>query len=95
VIQVDEGGQASYVVTGAEVLAVDRPDGGVIGAAASSSSLTVAVDAKQALRLAAAIRSQRLEVVRSTGASESGAATGASDGTATGAAGREGQGTGP
>ena len=103
VIQVDEGGRASYVVTGAEVLAVNRPDGGVIGAAASSSSLTVAVDAKQALRLASAIRSQRFDVVRSTGASDSASATGASDGvatgasdaTATGAAGQQGQGTGP
>jgi Flp pilus assembly protein CpaB len=68
VIQVDEGGQARYVVSGAEVLAVNRPDSGVIGAAASSSSLTVAVDARQALRLAAAIRGQRFELVRSTGA---------------------------
>src|SRR6266511_4146191 len=42
--------------------------GAVIGAAASSSSLTVAVDAKQALRLAAAIRGGRFELVRSTGA---------------------------
>jgi Flp pilus assembly protein CpaB len=68
VIEVDEGGQARYVVTGAEVLAVNRPDSGVIGAAASSSSLTVAVDARQALRLAAAIRGGRFELVRSTGA---------------------------
>jgi Flp pilus assembly protein CpaB len=106
VIQVDEGGQASYVVAGAEVLAVNRPDGGVIGAAATSSSLTVAVDAKQALRLAAAIRGQRFEVVRSTGASDgsagadggtsTGASAGTSDGTSAGAAGgQEGQGTGP
>jgi Flp pilus assembly protein CpaB len=71
VIQVDQGGQASYVVTGAEVLSVNSPDGGVIGATATSASLTVAVDARQALRLAAAIRGQRFEVVRSTGASDS------------------------
>ncbi len=77
VIQVDEGGQARYVVTGAEVLAVNRPDSGVIGAGASSSSLTVAVDATQALRLAAAIRGQRFEIVRSTGADA--AVSGASD----------------
>ena len=74
---VDEGGQARYVVTGAEVLAVNRPDSGVIGAGASSSSLTVAVDATQALRLAAAIRGQRFEIVRSTGADA--AVSGASD----------------
>jgi len=70
VIQVDEGGQARYVVSGAQVLAVNRPDSGVIGAAASSSSITVAVDARQALKLAAAIRGQRFEVVRSTGADQ-------------------------
>jgi Flp pilus assembly protein CpaB len=86
VIVVDEGGQARYVVTGAEVLAVNRPDSGVIGAAASASSLTVAVGARQALRLAAAIRSQRFEIVRSTGAdvaagtSDQGAADGAGPG---------------
>jgi Flp pilus assembly protein CpaB len=72
VIEVDEGGQARYVVSGVEVLAVNRPDSGVIGAAAGSSSLTVAVDARQALRLAAAIRGQRFELVRSTGADATG-----------------------
>jgi Flp pilus assembly protein CpaB len=85
VIQVDESGQARYVVSGAEVLAVNRPDSGVIGAAASSSSLTVAVDPRQALRLAAAIRSQRFEIVRSTGAdavTSGGASGGALDGAA-------------
>ncbi len=71
VIQVDEDGQARYVVSGAQVLAVNRPDAGVIGAAAGSSSITVAVDARQALRLAAAIRGQRFEIVRSTGAAAS------------------------
>jgi Flp pilus assembly protein CpaB len=87
VIQVDESGQARYVVSGAEVLAVNRPDSGVIGAAASSSSLTVAVDPRQALRLAAAIRSQRFEIVRSTGAdavTSGGASGGALDGAAPG-----------
>jgi Flp pilus assembly protein CpaB len=76
VIEVDEGGQARYVVSGVEVLAVNRPDSGVIGAAGSSSSLTVAVDARQALRLAAAIRGQRFEVVRSTGADAGAGGTG-------------------
>jgi Flp pilus assembly protein CpaB len=70
VIQVDEDGQARYVVSSAQVLAVNRPDAGVIGAAAGSSSITVAVDARQALRLAAAIRGQRFEIVRSTGAAD-------------------------
>ena len=97
VIEVDEGGQARYVVTGAEVLAVNRPDSGVIGAAASSSSLTVAVDARQALRLATAIRGGRFELVRSTGAdahASGGAPT--SGGTAAGAPdGGVGAGTAP
>jgi Flp pilus assembly protein CpaB len=70
VIQVDEDGQARFVVSGAQVLAANRPDSGVIGAAAGSSSITVAVDARQALKLAAAIRSQRFEIVRSTGAED-------------------------
>ncbi len=73
VVQVDEDGQARYVVSGAQVLAVNRPESGVIGAAAGASSITVAVDARQALRLAAAIRSQRFEIVRSTGAEAAGA----------------------
>ena len=90
VIAVDEGGQARYVVTGAEVLAVNRPDSGVIGAAASSSSLTVAVDAKQALRLAAAIRGGRFELVRSTGADAVSSGAGQSD---TGAGGLGGGGS--
>jgi Flp pilus assembly protein CpaB len=68
VIQVDEDGQARYVVSSAQVLAANRPDSGVIGAASGASSITVAVDARQALKLAAAIRSQRFEIVRSTGA---------------------------
>jgi Flp pilus assembly protein CpaB len=94
VIVVDESGQARYVVIGAEVLAVNRPGSGVIGAAASSSSLTVAVDARQALRLAAAIRGQRFEIVRSTGA-DALAAGGSGQGDGAGSAGDPGTGAGP
>jgi Flp pilus assembly protein CpaB len=83
VIQVDEDGQARYVVSGAQVLAVNRPGSGVIGAAAGSSSITLAVDARQALKVAAAIRSQRFELVRSTGAEDSGD-TGDTGGSGTG-----------
>jgi Flp pilus assembly protein CpaB len=79
VIQVDEDGRARYVVSGAQLLAVSRPESGVIGAASGASSITVAVDAHQALRLATAIRSQRFEIVRSTGAQE-GAGAGAGSG---------------
>ncbi|HZD74634.1 MAG TPA: RcpC/CpaB family pilus assembly protein [Actinomycetota bacterium] len=88
VIQVDEDGRARYVVAGAQVLAVNRPDAGVIGAAAGSSSITVAVDARQALRLAAAIRSQRFEIIRSTGA-DSGAGTGSGSGGSSGGNGQD------
>jgi Flp pilus assembly protein CpaB len=81
VIQVDEDGHARYVVSSAQVLAVNRPDAGVIGAAAGASSITVAVDARQALKLAAAIRSQRFEIVRSTGAEDGADSGGESGGT--------------
>jgi Flp pilus assembly protein CpaB len=96
VIQVDEDGQARYVVSGAQLLAVNRPEAGVIGAATGASSITVAVDARQALRLATAIRSQRFELVRSTGA-QGGTATGdtgGQDATGQDASGAGGTGTG-
>lgn len=69
------GGQASYVVTAAEVLAInDGAAPGVLGG--GGFSVTIAVDADTALRLAAAIRAEALEVVRTTGAprAETGAA---------------------
>jgi len=60
-------GVASYVVADAEVLAVPTPDArGGLGAL-SRFSVTLAVDEDVALRLAAALRSGSLDVVRSTG----------------------------
>jgi Flp pilus assembly protein CpaB len=94
VVQVDEDGQARYVVSGAQVLAVNRPESGVIGAASGSSSITVAVDARQALRLATAIRGQRFEVVRSTGAGAGDASGGAGAGDSAGGTGAGDAGTG-
>jgi Flp pilus assembly protein CpaB len=61
----DEG--PSYVLAAAEVLALSSV--GELGALASGDFyLVVAVDAKQALLVAGAIRDGRIEVVRSTGA---------------------------
>ena len=61
-------GAARFLVTGAEVLSVEDRAGGV--AAATSFSITLAVDAEQALALASAMgsRNDGLEVVRATGA---------------------------
>lgn len=65
VIDVHDGA-ASYVVTDAEVLAVsDR--GGALGGL-EAFSVTVAVDGDTALLLAAAVRNETIELVRSTGA---------------------------
>lgn len=65
VISVDDG-LAAYVVVDVEVLGVSEDDGSF--GAAGDYHVVVAVDADQALALAAAIDSASLEVVRSTGA---------------------------
>ena len=65
VIAVDDG-SASYVLTDAQVLAVSGGDGGLTGT--GTFSVTVAVDADSALRVAEAIRAGGIDVVRSTGA---------------------------
>lgn len=70
VIEVRDG-QAWYLLTDAEVLAVPDRDpvaGGI--AALSTFSVTVAVDDEAALALAAALREGGLEIVRSTGSSQ-------------------------
>lgn len=66
VIRVLDSGQAVFVVAGAQVLSVNRPDPSTIGPA-GAYSLTLAVSSQDALRLAAAIRSEKFEVIRSTG----------------------------
>jgi len=67
VVRVLDNGQAVFVVAGAQVLGVNRPDPSAIGPA-GAYSLTLAVSSQDALRLAAAIRGEKFEVVRSTGA---------------------------
>jgi Flp pilus assembly protein CpaB len=66
VIEVD-GRTATYLVTGAEVLAVPPTGGQGLAGGLRAFSVTIAVDDATALDLAVAIRSGQLEVVRSTG----------------------------
>ncbi len=67
VIEVRDDG-ARYIATDVEVIGVaDLSSGGALGGL-SSYSVTLAVDDRTALRLAAGIRGDRLEIVRSTGA---------------------------
>jgi Flp pilus assembly protein CpaB len=60
---------ATYLVTAAEVLAVPPMQSAGIAGGLRSFSVTVAVDDATALRLAVALRSGQLEIVRSTGSS--------------------------
>ncbi|MGH8917247.1 MAG: RcpC/CpaB family pilus assembly protein, partial [Actinomycetes bacterium] len=65
-----DGPQALYVVRNAEVIGV-APKRGSAGFSSSSTGqfyVTIAVEADPALRLAAAIRAGKLEVLRTTGA---------------------------
>ncbi len=66
VIEVGEGG-ARYLATDLEVLGVTDAEGGALGGI-GGFAVTVAVDAPTALDLAAALRNEALEIVRSTGA---------------------------
>lgn len=67
---VDSSGLAPvFVVVGARVLEVGAPEGGSrIGGSGSKYSVTIAVDEASALRLAAAITADKVDIVRSTGA---------------------------
>lgn len=67
VIEVQEG-RAIYVATGLEVIGINESGSGGALDGLGSYSVTVAVDDATALRLAAAIRADRFELVRSTGA---------------------------
>ncbi len=62
-----ENGLATYVATGVEVLDVPSTDTNVLGAR-SGYAPTVAVDSTQALRIAAALDTGDVHIVRSTGA---------------------------
>jgi Flp pilus assembly protein CpaB len=97
VVRVLDNGQAVFVVAGSQVLNVNRPDPSAIGPA-GAYSLTLAVSSQDALRLAAAIRSEKFEVVRSTGAGRVAPGPGAGrgqGGAGQGAGGGPGTGPGP
>lgn len=68
VIEVTAEG-ATYIALGLHVLDVADRTGGALGGL-SPYSVTVSVDAETALRLANAMRSDAIEIVRSTGAAE-------------------------
>lgn len=69
VIEVD-GRTATYLVTDVEILAVPTAQPAGIAGGLRSFSVTVAVDDVTALRLAVAIRSGQIELVRSTGSAQ-------------------------
>ena len=64
-----DGAQATYVVRNAEVIGVaPRRGSGGLSSSAGQFYVTIAVEADPALRLAAAIRAGKIEVLRATGA---------------------------
>lgn len=67
VIEVVDG-RPRYVATGLEVLTVSDSGSGTAIGALSSPYLVVVTDDETALRLAAAIRTEAIEIIRSTGA---------------------------
>jgi Flp pilus assembly protein CpaB len=79
-------GEPTYAVTGAEVLAVGNESAGALDASPGRFHVVVAVDDQEALRLAAALADEKLEVIRSTGATpvEASAADTSDDDTADG-----------
>jgi Flp pilus assembly protein CpaB len=62
-----DGSQAGYVMTDVEVLDIDGASGGPLGAP-DELTVTLAVDADAAVRLAAALEGGTVTLVRSTGA---------------------------
>lgn len=62
------GTEAEWAATGVEVLAVGEESAGGIGDDAGEYHVVVAVDEVQALRIAAALGTDQVEVIRSTGA---------------------------
>jgi Flp pilus assembly protein CpaB len=68
VISVSDG-SAGFIATDLEVISVASGDSASIGSI-TAHHVTVAVEAEQALRLAEALDSGSIEIVRSTGASD-------------------------
>ena len=62
------GGRAGYVMAGAQVVAVDTHDGGPLAGGGDDLTLTLVVDPAIAPRLAAALETATVSVVRATGA---------------------------
>lgn len=62
------GGRAGYVMTGAQVVAADTRDGGPLAGANDDITLTLVVDPAVAPRLASALETGTVSVVRATGA---------------------------
>lgn len=89
-----DAGEARYLATGLEVLAVAGEGGGGLagGAPMSEWAVTVAVDADTALRLAGALAAGELHVTRSTGAVEADAGDRLDAGEGTVDGGEEGEG---
>jgi Flp pilus assembly protein CpaB len=60
--------RSGYVLVGAEVIAVDAPDGGPLARGADDVTVSLVVDADGARRLAAALEAGSVTLVRATGA---------------------------
>lgn len=70
-VLVSDRDTASIIVTDAEVLAVDERGRGGIGETTSPFTLTIAVDARESLLVAAAIADGNISIARTTGAASS------------------------
>lgn len=68
VLAAGDDGRAGYVLVNAMVLAASAPDAGALGGDPDEVVITAALDAADALRLAAALRSAQLTVVRANDA---------------------------
>jgi Flp pilus assembly protein CpaB len=60
--------RSGYVLVGAEVVAVDTPDGGALSSSSDDVTVSLVVDAEGAQRLAAALEAGSVTLVRATGA---------------------------
>ena len=69
IVAVDhDSARASYVLTGVELVAVDTSGRGPLSGASDDITLSIAVDAPDAPRLAAALEAKTVTLVRATGA---------------------------
>ena len=68
VLAVDDDGHAGYVLTDAEVVRAEHQSGGPLAAASSDLTVSLVVDGEQATRLATALATGTVTLVRATGA---------------------------